>query len=60
MRLFSPFYGRAMQWARHRHAPAYLGTMSFAKASFFPAPPNMMLAPMCLALVAAGLLIIQR
>lgn len=49
MRLFSPLYVRAMQWARHRHAPAYLGTMSFAESSFFPVPPDVMLAPMCLA-----------
>lgn len=49
MRLFSPLYARAMQWARHRHAPAYLGTMSFAESSFFPVPPDVMLAPMCLA-----------
>jgi len=49
MRLFSPLYARAMQWARHRHAPVYLGTMSFAESSFFPVPPDVMLAPMCLA-----------
>lgn len=49
MRLFSPFYARAMQWARHRHAPVYLGTMSFTESSFFPVPPDVMLAPMCLA-----------
>ena len=49
MRLFSPLYARAMQWARHRHAPIYLGTMSFAESSFFPVPPDVMLAPMCLA-----------
>jgi len=49
MRLFSPLYARAMQWARHRHAPAYLGAMSFAESSFFPVPPDVMLAPMCLA-----------
>ncbi len=49
MRLFSPLYARAMRWARHRHAPAYLGTLSFAESSFFPVPPDVMLAPMCLA-----------
>ena len=25
-----------MQWSRHRHAPWYLGGMSFAESSFFP------------------------
>lgn len=49
MRLFSPLYARAMHWARHRHAPVYLGTLSFAESSFFPVPPDVMLAPMCLA-----------
>jgi membrane protein YqaA with SNARE-associated domain len=38
-----------MRWARHRHAPWYLGGMSFAESSFFPIPPDVMLAPMCLA-----------
>lgn len=38
-----------MAWARHRHAPWYLGGMSFAESSFFPIPPDVMLAPMCLA-----------
>jgi len=38
-----------MQWARHRHAPWYLGGLSFAESSFFPIPPDVMLAPMSLA-----------
>jgi len=49
MRLFSPLYERAMRWARHRHAPWYLGGLSFAESSFFPIPPDVMLAPMSLA-----------
>lgn len=49
MRLFSPLYEKAMQWARHRHAPAYLAGLSFAESSFFPIPPDVMLAPMSLA-----------
>ncbi len=38
-----------MIWSRHRHAPWYLGGLSFAESSFFPIPPDVMLAPMCLA-----------
>jgi membrane protein YqaA with SNARE-associated domain len=38
-----------MAWSRHRHAPWYLGGMSFAESSFFPIPPDVMLAPMSLA-----------
>jgi membrane protein YqaA with SNARE-associated domain len=49
MKLFSPLYRRAMLWARHPHAPWYLGGLSFAESSFFPVPPDVMLAPMCLA-----------
>ena len=49
MRIFSPLYQRAMQWSRHRHAPWYLGGLSFAESSFFPIPPDVMLAPMSLA-----------
>ena len=49
MRLFSPLYERAMRWARHRYAPRYLAGLSFAESSFFPIPPDVMLAPMTLA-----------
>ncbi len=49
MRLFSPLYARAMQWARHPRAPWYLGGLSFAESSFFPIPPDVMLAPMSMA-----------
>lgn len=49
MKLFSPLYAMTMRWARHRHAPWYLGVMSFTESSFFPIPPDVMLAPMCLA-----------
>jgi len=49
MQLFSSLYSRAMQWARHRHAQWYLMGLSFAESSFFPIPPDVMLAPMSLA-----------
>lgn len=49
MKLFSPLYRLAMTWSRHPRAPWYLGCMSFAESSFFPVPPDVMLAPMCLA-----------
>lgn len=38
-----------MAWSRHRHAPYYLYSLSFAESSFFPIPPDFMLAPMALA-----------
>ena len=49
MRLFAPLYDRVLSWACHRHAERYLGALSFAESSFFPIPPDVMLAPMCLA-----------
>jgi len=49
MRIFSPLYRRAMSWSRHRHAQWYLAALSFAESSFFPVPPDAMLAPMSLA-----------
>lgn len=49
MKLFAPLYHRAMQWARHPHADWYLGGLSFAESSFFPVPPDVMLAPMAMA-----------
>lgn len=49
MRLFSAVYERMMRWSRHPHAPRYLGILSFAESSFFPVPPDVMLAPMALA-----------
>jgi membrane protein YqaA with SNARE-associated domain len=49
MRFFSSLYQRAMTWAVHRHAPWYLAGLSFAESSFFPIPPDVMLAPMALA-----------
>jgi len=49
MHLFSPLYERIMRWSRHPHAPRYLAGLSFAESSFFPIPPDVMLAPMTLA-----------
>lgn len=49
MQIFSVLYDRVMQWSRHRHAPYYLAGLSFAESSFFPIPPDVMLAPMSMA-----------
>ncbi len=42
-------YDRLMALAASRHAPLWLAVVSFAESSFFPAPPDLMLAPMVLA-----------
>lgn len=49
MKIFTALYDRALLWAKHPKATWYLGSMSFAEASFFPIPPDVMLAPMSLA-----------
>jgi membrane protein YqaA with SNARE-associated domain len=49
MRLFGPLYDRVLGWAAHPRARWYLGGLSFAESSFFPIPPDVMLAPMALA-----------
>lgn len=49
MQLFSSLYKKVIAWSHHRHAPAILYSLSFAESSFFPVPPDFMLAPMALA-----------
>ncbi|MFV1992634.1 MAG: YqaA family protein [Acidiferrobacterales bacterium] len=49
MRLFSGLYDKVLGWSGHRYAPRYLAILSFAESSFFPVPPDVMLAPMVLA-----------
>lgn len=49
MRLFGPIYDRVLRWSTHPHAERYLAALSFAESSFFPVPPDVLLAPMCLA-----------
>ncbi len=49
MQLFGPLYDRVLRWAAHPKARWYLGGLSFAESSFFPVPPDVMLAPMTLA-----------
>lgn len=49
MRLFGSLYDRVLIWSAHRRAPWALGGLSFAEASFFPIPPDVMLIPMTMA-----------
>ncbi len=49
MRIFSALYEKTLRWAAHPHAARYLAGLSFAESSFFPIPPDVMLAPMSLA-----------
>lgn len=46
--MFQALYDKTLTWSRHRHALKYLCLLSFAESSFFPIPPDVMLAPMAL------------
>jgi membrane protein YqaA with SNARE-associated domain len=47
--MFRKMYEWTMRLAASRHAPASLAAVSFAESSFFPIPPDVVLAPMVLA-----------
>jgi membrane protein YqaA with SNARE-associated domain len=47
--MFKKLYQKTIHLARHRHAVRFLAALSFAEASFFPVPPDLMLAPMVVA-----------
>lgn len=47
--MFRKMYEWVMRLAASRHAPVSLAAISFAESSFFPIPPDVMLAPMVLA-----------
>ena len=49
MKLFAHLYDRVLLWSRHRHAARFLVVNSFVESVFWPIPPDVMLAPMCLA-----------
>jgi membrane protein YqaA with SNARE-associated domain len=49
LKIFTALYDRVLRWAAHPHAERYLAGLSFAESSFFPIPPDVMLAPMTLA-----------
>lgn len=49
MALFAAVYERVMRWSAHPHARWYLAGLSFSESSFFPVPPDVMLAPMVVA-----------
>jgi membrane protein YqaA with SNARE-associated domain len=53
--MFQKLYDKALVWSRHRHAPKYLFGLSFAESSFFPVPPDVMLAPMVIAQPSKGI-----
>ena len=49
MNIFSSLYVYCLKLSKHRLAPWFLCLDSFIESIFFPIPPDVMLAPMCLA-----------
>lgn len=47
--MFVRLYDWVIELSAHPRAPAFLSALSFAESSVFPIPPDVMLAPMCLA-----------
>ena len=47
--MLKKLYDWMLEKAGHPHATKWLAGISFAESSFFPIPPDVMLAPMCLA-----------
>ena len=47
--MFDTLYARVTALAQSRHAEASLAAVAFAESSFFPIPPDLLLAPMALA-----------
>jgi len=47
--MFKKLYDKTLQLSKHRYATKYLAILSFSESSFFPIPPDVMLAPMVLA-----------
>lgn len=47
--MFRKLYDWTLSWARSRHAPAALGTVSFVESSVFPIPADVLFIPMCAA-----------
>ena len=49
MKVLNKLYTDTVRLAGHAKASYYLFALSVAESSFFPIPPDVMLAPMCLA-----------
>jgi membrane protein YqaA with SNARE-associated domain len=54
MKIFQPWFDRAIVWARHPRAQWLLTLLSFTEAIFFPVAPELMLVPMCVAKPRSG------
>ncbi len=47
--MFTPLYNKCLKLAAHKRSNYFLGAISFMESSFFPIPPDIMIAPMAIA-----------
>lgn len=47
--MFAQLYNKCLNLAAHRNSNYFLGLISFIESSFFPIPPDIMIAPMAIA-----------
>ncbi len=47
--MFTQLYNKCLKLAAHKNSNYYLGAISFIESSFFPIPPDIMIAPMSIA-----------
>ena len=47
--MFTQLYNKCLKLAAHKNSNYFLGAISFIESSFFPIPPDIMIAPMAIA-----------
>ena len=47
--MFTQLYNKCLKLAAHKNSNYFLGVISFIESSFFPIPPDVMIAPMAIA-----------
>ena len=47
--MFTQLYNKCLKLAAHKNSSYFLATISFLESSFFPIPPDIMIAPMVIA-----------
>ena len=47
--MINQLYQKSLKFAAHKSSKTYLAIISFVESSFFPIPPDVMIAPMVIA-----------
>ena len=47
--MFTQLYNKCLKLAAHKYSNYFLALISFVESSFFPIPPDIMIAPMSIA-----------